>query len=103
MLPNFLSLCDLTLQLFQKKMSTSFTITGASDRNHRDEDATGSALPQTNLFLPSRTRAIQVNEDSSVVLSTQEKRLEKKRQRHISVSKSYYFVSTKVLNLSTEH
>jgi hypothetical protein len=65
-------------------MSKSF-ITG--NHNHHDED--GSALPQTNLFLEDSK--IEVDDDSIVVLSAKEKRVERKRQRQVSVSKLYYF------------
>ena len=56
----------------------------------RDEDA--CALPQTD-FLSYADSISQVNKDASlaVVPPSKEKRLERKRQRHISVSKLYYF------------
>jgi hypothetical protein len=80
-------------------MSTSF-ITG--DHNHRDEDATGSALPRTNLFLENHDSKMEVD-DSGVVLSAKEKRFERKRQRQVSVSKLYHLCITKVLILSIEN
>ena len=59
-------------------MATSFI---SDDRC--DEDAAGSAVPRTNLFLENST--MEVDDDSKG------KRVERKRQREVSVSKLYYF------------
>ena len=75
MLPNFLFLHDLTLP---EKNGYKFI---SDDRC--DEDAIGSAVPRTNLFLENST--MEVDDDSKG------KRVERKRQREVSVSKLYYF------------
>ena len=61
-------------------MSTSFI---SDDCKCCDEDAAGSAVPQTNLFLENST--MEVDNDSKG------KRVERKRQCQVSVSKLYYF------------
>jgi hypothetical protein len=67
------------------------------NNKHRDEDTSAlQPLPETDF--PSISIS-QMNEDASVVVPlANEKRLERKRQHHISVSKLYYFVYYQVLN-----
>ena len=65
----------------KKKISTI-----TSKYNHRDDEDATPSVPQTKLF--SESAMIQDDEDSVVVLEAkpERKRLEKKRQRQISVS-----------------
>jgi hypothetical protein len=56
--------------------------------NHHHEEA--SMLPQTGFLLENSIS--QVNDAADHAGAAGEKRPERKRQRNISVSKSYYFI-----------